>query len=114
MFRDGWAWCQPCVMIGLHCEPWIAQVLESDSMRECCTNISGLRFYTPGSLPTEAMSAYERFEATGAGGEISVTPDERDGLYLITPAGEVAIEKLDVGPLHDVEYYLKRHRDRQS
>lgn len=97
-------------MMGLHSEPWIASVLESDAMRECTININGLRFYTPGSLPAEAMSAYERFEAAGAGGEISVTDDDPNGLYLITPAGEVAIENLDVGPLHDVEYYLKRHR----
>lgn len=85
--RDGWAWCQICVEMRLHCEPWMAAVLESESMRECSCVVYGLRFYVPDPMNGQARAAYEWAEASGRDLDLSVVDDEPEGLYLRTPAG---------------------------
>lgn len=96
-FRNGWAWCQPCVAMGLHSEPWIASVLESESMRACRTVVNGLSFYVPDSSLAAVKSAYEIYEELPGEKCLSVVAGQSDDLYVLTPAGEQAIADHSVG-----------------
>ncbi len=113
-FRDGWAWCQVCLMMGLHCEPWIASVLESESMCACRSVVNGLSFYTPGTLPGEVLTAYERREGLDGPTSLSTCTPPDVGVYALTAAGEVELADLDVKPLLKVELDLKRARECRS
>lgn len=109
-FRHGWAWCQPCIVGELHMEPWIYVVLGSDSMRQCSTVVNGLRFYTPDVIAAEALTAYEHCIRITDHVPFSTVPDEADGVYALTPAGEVELQNLDTSELERVEADLKRCR----
>lgn len=96
-FRNGWAWCQPCVAMGLHLEPWIAAVLEGESMRECRTVVNGLSFYAPDLSLAAVKSAYEMFEDMPVEKRLSEVAAQLDGLFVLTPAGTVGIADQSVG-----------------
>lgn len=113
-FRDGWAWCQVCVAMRLHCEPWIPSVLEGESMRDCTTVVNGLRFYVPDDRPSEAITAYEWYEKTMGEKWIAESYAEVDGAYAITPSGEHLLSGLDVTELRQVEQDVKRVNGRSS
>ncbi|KKM78614.1 hypothetical protein LCGC14_1358170 [marine sediment metagenome] len=113
-FRDGWAWCQVCIAMGLHLEPWIATVLEGESMQECRTVAKGLSFYTPELPWSAAKSAYEWYEETMGEKCLSETTDEPDGLYLQLPGGLAPIAELDMTGLRELEEDMQRIRHSRS
>lgn len=113
-FRNGWAWCQPCIMMGLHTEPWIAAVLEGEPMRDCKTVLHGLTFYTPALPASQVQTAYEWYEQSEGTKWISETEDQEDGLYVLTPDGEHLLTELNTKDLLQVETDLKRARARRK
>lgn len=100
--------------MSLHTEPWIASVLESESMRESSVNANGLRFYTPDLVNGEAETAYERLEGSGKPSCLSIAEDEMEGLYMLTPDGVHAIADVDTTALEQVERDIKRVRAKRK
>ncbi len=110
-FRNGWAWCQPCIAMGLHAEPWIASVLEGASMQACRIVVNGLSFYVPSLTYDETKTAYEWYEASAGGKVLSSTVKDPDGLYLRVPGGVAPIADLDLTELRELDAMLRsRHR----
>jgi hypothetical protein len=60
-------------------------------MRECSRVVNGLRFYVPDPMDGNALTAYEWSERSDSERDLSVVADEPDGVYLLTPAGELAV-----------------------
>ncbi len=113
-FRGGWAWCQPCVTMGLHREPWIPSVLEGESIRAATVTVNGLRFYVPGVGPGEVLTAYERAAGCDQRIQVTVVPRDTDGVYALTPSGEHLVSDLDLSGLAQVERDIKRMNGRSS
>ncbi len=94
--------------MGIHASPWIGTVLGGDAIAECCTVKHGLRFYTPGVVNGEALTAYDRAEALGTAMTLEAVEAVQVGAFALTPSGEQALADLDVSAMQKTEREIKR------